>query len=355
MPSNAIIEFEHVSKAFEEKVVVKDLTLDIRSGEFVTLLGPSGSGKTTILRMVAGFEQPTAGNVIIDGVTMNTLPPYRRPINTVFQQYALFPHLNVFDNIAFGLRLKKLDKKVISDRVRDALKMVRMEAYETYRVKKLSGGQQQRVAIARAIVNQPKVLLLDEPLGALDLKLRREMQLELKRIHRDLGITFIYVTHDQEEAMVMSDRIGVVHEGDVVQFAPPEEVYVKPNTPFVANFIGETNLIEGRADDSANGEWLIHHRDFQFPVSKQKFSCEPGQTVQFSIRPESLRLVPLSESHVLQGTVVERVFIGSMVKTWVRVASGDTLQSLETGRMTNTFDIGEEVGVTWDSERLVMF
>ncbi len=357
---DSIIELQNVTKTFESNTVVKDVNMSIRAGEFVTLLGPSGSGKTTILRMIAGFEKPTAGRIAISGAEINDVPAHRRPVNTVFQQYALFPHLNVFDNIAFGLRLKKYPRSDIEKRVKAALAMVRMDPYIKAKVRKLSGGQQQRVAIARAIVNEPKVLLLDEPLGALDMKLRREMQLELKRIHRDVGITFIYVTHDQEEAMAMSDRVAVIHSGHLAQFAPPEEIYSQPSTPFVAGFIGETNLIEAIVNDGDTSHWRLSTESFSLTVSKRNHDIRPGERVTLSIRPESMRVVAHAQTQesrqpVVTGTLTERVFVGAMVKTFVRIGPETVLQCLETAVAAQGRRIGEEVALTWNCDHMVMF
>ena len=261
---DSIIELKNVHKSFGDKPVVKNLSINIHKGEFVTLLGPSGCGKTTTLRMIAGFETPTSGQILFHGKDITELPPYKRNVNTVFQRYALFPHLNVFNNIAFGLKLKtvpsgeivekkgvkyekmrKLTKKEIADKVSYALKMVDLENYEKRSVTSLSGGQMQRVAIARALVNEPEVLLLDEPLGALDLKLRKDMQIELMNMHKKLGITFVYVTHDQEEALTMSDRIIVMREGEIQQIATPQKIYDEPANAFVADFVGESNILSG--------------------------------------------------------------------------------------------------------------
>ena len=249
------VRLENISKIYQDPktgkdfYAVHDANLDIAPGSFVTLLGPSGCGKTTTLRMIAGFEIPTEGEILLDGKEIGNLPPNKRPINTVFQRYALFPHLNIFDNIAFGLKLKKLSKDEIKRKVKKVLEMVDLEGFETRKVATLSGGQQQRIAIARALVNEPQILLLDEPLGALDLKMRKEMQLELKSMHERLGITFIYVTHDQEEALTMSDKIVVMSEGRMQQIGTPEDIYNEPKNAFVADFIGESNIFTGIMTD----------------------------------------------------------------------------------------------------------
>ena len=241
-----IIELRHIKKCYVGDIpAVYDMNLEVEKGQFVTLLGPSGCGKTTILRMIAGFEQPTAGQIFLEGEDISNMPPYERKINTVFQKYALFPHLNIYDNIAFGMRQKKVDKEIIRQKVKHVLEVVDLEGFEKRRIQSLSGGQQQRIAIARAIVNEPEILLLDEPLGALDYKMRLEMQLELKRMHKELGITFIFVTHDQEEALTMSDKIVVMSKGMKQQEGTPETIYRCPQNAFVADFIGESNIFNG--------------------------------------------------------------------------------------------------------------
>jgi spermidine/putrescine transport system ATP-binding protein len=283
------VRLERVSKHFGELVAVKELDLDIGRGEFFTMLGPSGCGKTTTLRMVAGFEQPTAGRVLIEGSDVAGLPSYKRPTNTVFQSYALFPHLSVRDNVAFGLRRKKVAKGEISQRVEAELERVGLAAEINRRPNQLSGGQQQRVALARALVNLPKVLLLDEPLGALDLKLRKELQLELKGIQRDVGITFVYVTHDQEEALTMSDRIAVMSNGVVEQVDTPENVYERPATTFVAGFIGVSNLMPGTVTSVTGGRGMIR-LDTGLEVESRVDGLATGERCHAVVRPEKLRI-----------------------------------------------------------------
>ena len=240
-----IIELKNLCKSYDELTILDNFSLNIKKNEFLTLLGPSGCGKTTTLKIIAGFEYADDGKVIFEGKDINNTPPYQRPVNTVFQKYALFPHMNIYENIAFGLRIKKLPKEEIDRKVKEMLKLVALEGYENRKVDSLSGGQQQRIAIARALVNEPKVLLLDEPLGALDLKLRQEMQIELKRMQQKLGITFIFVTHDQEEALTMSDTIVVMNKGKIQQMGSPEDIYNEPKNAFVAKFIGESNIVDG--------------------------------------------------------------------------------------------------------------
>ena len=320
-----IIEIRNVNKSYSDKPVVKNLSLTIKRGEFVTLLGPSGCGKTTTLRMIAGFEQPTSGTILFDGQDITTLPPHKRNINTVFQKYALFPHLNVFGNIAFGLKMKlipageptkdkkgnlvqkmrHLTKAEISDKVNNALRMVDLEDYGHRAVNSLSGGQQQRVAIARALVNEPQVLLLDEPLGALDLKMRKDMQLELMQMHKKLGITFVYVTHDQEEALTMSDTIVVMKDGEIQQIGTPTKVYDEPANAFVADFIGESNILSGT---------MV--RDFCVDISGHQFECvdqgfKHDEPIDVIIRPEDIRIVaPTDKKCLVEADVLTCVFKG---------------------------------------------
>jgi spermidine/putrescine transport system ATP-binding protein len=287
------VRLERVTKTFRGTVAVDDLSLDIAEGEFFSMLGPSGCGKTTTLRMIGGFEEPTRGTVYLGGRDVTDQPPYRRDVNTVFQSYALFPHLNVFENVAFGLRRKKVEKVDVKARVDGALRLVEMSGFEERKPGQMSGGQQQRVALARALVNHPKVLLLDEPLGALDLKLRKQMQLELKRIQQEVGITFIYVTHDQEEAMTMSNRLAVMRAGRAEQVGPPEEVYENPQTQFVAAFLGASNLLEGDLKEQGNGTStvLLSGGDFvHLPNDRAPFRV--GQSVLVGVRPEKITIRP---------------------------------------------------------------
>jgi spermidine/putrescine transport system ATP-binding protein len=315
------VRLERVSKHFGDLVAVRDLDLDIGSGEFFTLLGPSGCGKTTTLRMVAGFEQPTAGRVLIDGADVAGLPSYRRPTNTVFQSYALFPHLSVRDNVAFGLRRKKVPKDQISTRVEAELERVGLAAEVNRKPNQLSGGQQQRVALARALVNLPKVLLLDEPLGALDLKLRKGLQLELKAIQRDVGITFVYVTHDQEEALTMSDRIAVMSNGVVEQVDIPENVYERPSTTFVAGFIGVSNLMPGTVTTATGGRGTIR-LDTGLEVEAGLDGIASGERCHAVVRPEKLRISPSSGSGGdglpgVDGVVHSSIYLGTATQITV--------------------------------------
>ena len=295
--SKKIIQIKNVVKNFDDTVVLKGVSLDIYDNEFVTLLGPSGCGKTTLLRILGGFVDPSSGEVLFNNEDILSLPPYKRDINTVFQKYALFPHLNVYDNVAFGLKLKKMPKDVIDRKVRRMLKLVNLDDYGKRNINEMSGGQQQRIAIARALVNEPTVLLLDEPLAALDLKLRKEMQIELKRIQQEVGITFIFVTHDQEEALTMSDKIVVMNNGEIQQVGTPTDIYNEPANQFVANFIGETNIIDGTIVDGHT----VRFEDKNFPCNAAK-SYDAGALVDVVIRPEDLDVVP-REQGMLKGIV----------------------------------------------------
>ena len=314
-----IIQIKNVVKNFDDTVVLKGVSLDIYDNEFVTLLGPSGCGKTTLLRILGGFLEPSSGEVLFKGEDVLKLPPYKRDINTVFQKYALFPHLNVYDNIAFGLKIKKEPKDVIDRKVRRMLKLVNLEEYGKRAITELSGGQQQRIAIARALVNEPSVLLLDEPLGALDLKLRKAMQIELKRIQQEVGITFIFVTHDQEEALTMSDKIVVMKGGEIQQVGTPTEIYNEPVNEFVANFIGETNIIDGEIID----EHTVRFEDKNFTCHTASTFAK-GDQVDVVIRPEDLDIVP-REKGMLKGTVRSQVFKGVHYDTVVETRVGTSI------------------------------
>jgi spermidine/putrescine transport system ATP-binding protein len=301
--SNHIIELVDLTKDYNGHEALKGINLYIRQNEFITLLGPSGCGKTTTLRLIGGFETPTSGKVLFNGDNINDVPPYKRKVNTVFQKYALFPHMNVYENIAFGLKIKKMDKHVIDEKVKHMLSMVNLEGFEKRSVDSLSGGQQQRIAIARALVNEPDVLLLDEPLGALDLKLRKEMQLELKNIQKSLGITFIYVTHDQEEALTMSDTIVVMREGVIQQIGTPQDIYNEPKNAFVADFIGESNIISG-----------VMLRDYRVKFAGHEFDCVDkgfgiNEEVDVVVRPEDIKLTH-EEGDLLRGCVRSVTFKG---------------------------------------------
>ena len=301
--SKELIRLHDVCMAYDDELVLNHINLYINDSEFLTLLGPSGCGKTTTLRIIGGFTTPTSGDVTFDGERINDVPPHKRQINTVFQKYALFPHLDVYENIAFGLRIAKVGEKEIEERVNEMLEVVSLKGFGKRKVDQLSGGQQQRVAIARALVNRPKVLLLDEPLGALDLRLRKDMQNELKRIQQQMGITFIYVTHDQEEALTMSDTVVVMDKGRIQQIGTPEDIYNEPKNAFVADFIGESNILDG-----------IMHTDFVVEIFNRKFRCldkgfDPMEPVDVVIRPEDIEIVA-PEKGRLQGTVTSVTFKG---------------------------------------------
>lgn len=301
--TNNIIELQNIVVSFDGERVLDDFSLCIKDSEFVTLLGSSGCGKTTTLRLIAGFLQPDSGNVLFDGVKVNGVAPYKRPVNTIFQRYALFPHYNVYDNIAFGLRVKKVPEKEIKQQVKDMLRLVNLEGFEKRDVTRLSGGQQQRVAIARAVINKPKVLLLDEPLAALDLKLRKDMQNELKNIQKQLGITFIYVTHDQEEALSMSDTVVVMNEGKIQQIGSPIDIYNEPQNAFVADFIGESNILDGVMEK----DYLVKVDGVDFPCLDKGFA--ENEPVDVVIRPEDVDIVSPDDG-MLQGKVTSVTFRG---------------------------------------------
>ena len=346
-----------VTKRFGELVAVDGVSLDIRSGEFFSLLGPSGCGKTTTLRMIGGFEHPDSGRVELGGADVAGLPPYRRDVNTVFQSYALFPHLNVFDNVAYGLRRKNVAKGEVVARVREILELVDLPGHEQRRSTQLSGGQQQRVALARALVNRPRVLLLDEPLGALDLKLRKQMQLELKRIQHEVGITFIYVTHDQDEAMTMSDRLAVMRDGRVEQVGPPAEVYERPATRFVAEFLGASNLLEGTlaaGDGPLREVALSSDEKVLVPASALDGS---GDAVTLGVRPEKIRIGSSSparpEGNSIEGRVRDATFVGVSHVFTVETRAGGVMTVYEQnvgGSRDPLPATGEQVILSWDPD-----
>lgn len=315
MEKKKIIQFKNIVKDFDGQIVLKGIDLDIYENEFVTLLGPSGCGKTTLLRILGGFIEPTEGHVIFDGQDILKLPPHKRELNTVFQKYALFPHMNVYDNIAFGLKIKKMNKDIIEQKVMKMLKLINLEGYEKKNVTVLSGGQQQRVAIARALVNEPSVLLLDEPLGALDLKLRKEMQYELKRIQQEVGITFIYVTHDQEEALTMSDKIVVMKDGEIQQAGTPQDIYNEPVNRYVANFIGESNIVSGRMLEDKK----VRFDDTTFDCVDVGF--KENEPVDVVIRPEDIDIVPVDQGK-MTGTVESVLFKGVHYEVMVETVPG---------------------------------
>lgn len=333
-----IIELRNIAMEYDGLKVLKGIDLNIKENEFLTLLGPSGCGKTTTLRIIGGFLTPTEGEVLFEDKLINHIPPYQRQINTVFQKYALFPHMNVFENIAFGLKIKKVSNKDINERVARMLKLVNLQGYERASVDSLSGGQQQRIAIARALINEPRVLLLDEPLGALDLKLRKEMQIELKNMQQKIGITFIYVTHDQEEALTMSDTVVVMDGGKIQQKGTPEDIYNEPTNRFVANFIGESNIVDGK---------MI--RDYYVEFADNKFDCvdkgfKSNEFVDVVIRPEDINVVNREEG-MLTGIVEEVIFKG--VHYEMLVAENNRKWMIHSTKMA---DKGTEIGMAFGPE-----
>ncbi|MCQ2182511.1 MAG: ABC transporter ATP-binding protein [Bacteroidales bacterium] len=333
--SEIIIDIQHLYKSFGGCMVLEDINLKIRKGEFVTLLGPSGCGKTTLLRQIAGFIAPDEGTILMDGKDISGIPPYKRPLNTVFQRYALFPHLDVYENIAFGLKLAGVPQEEMDKRVKKMLKLVSMSDYEDREVESLSGGQQQRVAIARALVNQPKVLLLDEPLAALDLKMRKDMQIELKEMHRKLGITFIYVTHDQEEALTLSDTIVVINEGRIQQTGTPADIYNEPCNSFVADFIGESNILNARMICDRRVEFLGH----EFDCVDEGFGED--NPVDVVIRPEDIYIMNQIEGSQFSGTVKNCTFKGVHYEMFVDTDKGFELMIQD----YNAFEVGSSVGL----------
>lgn len=349
--SESIVSLIDVEKSFGNNKVVKKMNMEIKEGEFLTLLGPSGCGKTTTLRMIAGFEEATSGIIKVQGERVEDKEPFERDVNTVFQNYALFPHMSVFDNIAYGLKIKKRPKEEISLRVNAMLDLVQLRGYEGRKPDALSGGQKQRVAIARALINDPKVLLLDEPLGALDLKLRKQMQVELKRLQKKLGITFVYVTHDQEEALTMSDRIAVMNEGIIEQLASPMEIYDRPLTKFVAGFIGESNIFDGKVTGSANG--IIEVETHAGTVRVKGEGFEKGEAIHVSIRPEYIKVSrDNAEGFDLRGTVKDFIYMGTVVKTSVDLKDGTEIKYSRFEK-DDDFREGDMLSVYWNPERAV--
>ena len=336
MNNEKLIELRSISKSYDGEQVLRSIDLDIHRKEFITLLGPSGCGKTTTLRIIAGFVTPDEGDVIFDGKRINDLPPHRRNVNTVFQRYALFPHLNVYENIAFGLRLSKTPDDEIKTRVTEMLNLVNLRGFEKRDVSSLSGGQQQRVAIARALINRPEVLLLDEPLGALDLKLRKDMQVELRRMQQQTGITFIYVTHDQEEALSMSDTVVVMANGEIQQIGTPEKIYNESENAFVADFIGESNIVNGTMIE-----------DYKVSFAGQTFACEdagfaPNEPVDVVVRPEDIDIVPVDKA-MLTGEVTAVTFKGDYYEIIVDIDNFKWM--IET---TQAFGVGDTIGISID-------
>jgi spermidine/putrescine transport system ATP-binding protein len=363
LPPETDVRLDRVTKEFHEVVAVDDLSMEIRRGEFFSMLGPSGCGKTTTLRMIGGFEEATAGTIYLGDVEVTGLPPFKRDVNTVFQNYALFPHLSVFENVAFGLRRRKVAGPELARRVSEMLELVELPGYEKRKPQQLSGGQQQRVALARALINHPRVLLLDEPLGALDLKLRKQMQIELKRIQTEVGITFIYVTHDQEEAMTMSDRIAVMRHGRIEQLGTPEELYERPTTAFVAGFLGVSNLLDGSVIGSDDA-WISVRLPDGSTLRAPAEGANGAEAVRVGVRPEKLRVVPAegaesdgagasgaAELNSLGGTVLDASYIGVSTQYLIETVDGHRLvvyaQNLETSGASEALADGQRVRVSW--------
>ena len=354
----ADVQLDRVTKRFGDFTAVDDLTLEVQQGEFFSLLGPSGCGKTTTLRMIGGFEEATAGTIHLAGTDVTDLPPFKRATNTVFQNYALFPHLDVFENIAFGLRRRKTPTAEIRHQVAFMLELVDLPGYERRKPSQLSGGQQQRVALARALVNNPRVLLLDEPLGALDLKLRKQMQVELKRIQSEIGITFMFVTHDQEEAMTMSDRIAVMRAGKIEQLGPPEELYERPRTEFVAGFLGVSNLLDGEVVGTSADLAEIRLADGSV-VRAQASTVDGERQVRIGVRPEKLRVVAHgadvdARANTVSGTVLDASYVGVSTQYLVQTADGHQMtvyaQNIDTSGSSEAIADGEQVRLSWQPQ-----
>ncbi|MEO1591308.1 MAG: ABC transporter ATP-binding protein [Cyanobacteria bacterium J06632_22] len=348
-PATAVpdVELLGVVKRFDNDIAVKGLDLTIRRGEFFSILGPSGCGKTTTLRMIAGFDTPTEGTLLIQGQSMTQVPTHRRPVNTVFQNYALFDHMSAWDNVAFGLRVKKVSKAEVRSQVGEALKLVRMEDYAQKYPQQLSGGQRQRIALARALVNRPTVMLLDEPLGALDLKLRKQMQFELAGLHQRLGVTFIMVTHDQEEALSLSDRIAVMRDGTIEQVGTPSEIYEQPQTAFVADFIGETNLLSGEIHTDGSGRPQVATSS---GLRIQVNDAPSTGAVDVSIRPEKIDLspqAPTQADNCYPGQVRHTMYLGTHVHCVVELTTGDQLMVLQPNQAKHLPDSKRPVYVSW--------
>jgi spermidine/putrescine transport system ATP-binding protein len=348
------VELRKVFKVFNGETAVRGIDLDIRKGEFFSILGPSGCGKTTTLRLIAGFEEPTGGEVLIRGQSMNRVPAHQRPVNTVFQSYALFGHLTVWDNIAFGLRIKKCSRSEVQQRVGEALSLVKMETFARRFPAQLSGGQQQRVALARALVNRPTVVLLDEPLGALDLKLRKEMQVELSNLHQELGVTFVMVTHDQEEALSLSDRIAVMNGGKVEQIGSPSEIYESPLTPFVADFIGDTNLFQGKLNESyAALLQVMTDKGLKISVQPQgSWNESNSRDVVISVRPEKIQVSlnePSGQMNCYEGRLKHVMYLGTHVHYVVELLTGENLTVLQPNRPESLIDLQTPVHVYWSA------
>ena len=349
------IALEGVSKRFGKAEAVRNVTLAIHEGEFFSLLGPSGCGKTTTLRMIAGFEVPDEGRIVLQGKDVTSVFSNRRPVNMVFQQYALFPHMTIYDNIAFGLKVKRVPRREHRARVHEMLRVVELEGFERRRPRQLSGGQQQRVALARALVNRPAALLLDEPLGALDVKLRKQMQLELKRIQSELGTTFVYVTHDQEEALAMSDRIAVMNEGRVEQIGGPREIYENPETAFVADFIGSLNALELTVDELVGAYAVMRLGKAERVVLPVGFDTRAGESLRVAVRPERVRIGPIDGpvpdgGSRLEGTIAQIVYLGMYTQFHVTTRAGRVISNRLADELISPLEVGSRVALSWEPE-----
>ena len=351
------VAVKSASKHFGRFVALSDVSISVRDGEIVSLLGPSGCGKTTLMRLIAGFEELTSGAVEIDGVDMAGSPPEERPVNMVFQRYALFPHLDVFNNVAFGLKMKGVAKSEIGTRVRELLSIVQLEEFSDRRISELSGGQSQRVALARALVNRPKVLLLDEPLAALDLKIRQQMLIEMKRIHAETKATFIYVTHDQDEAMILSDRIVLMERGRIMQIDEPRQMYARPKTLFAAKFLGEANILRGKIHESSGDTTVVEISNGDKIVSSVPNDLEAGQSAVVSLRPEAIRFGSSNDGdgETLSGKVEDVTFIGARSFYQVAVATGQVLSvQVQDAIGGNLPVVGDSVHLRWDPDHVVV-
>ena len=352
MKDKIIVSLENVEKWYGDNHVVKNMNMEIAEGEFLTLLGPSGCGKTTTLRMISGFESQTSGSIKVEGESVEKKEPYQRDVNTVFQNYALFPNMNVFDNVAYGLKVKKVPKAEIKERVDEMLKLVELDGFGKRRIDQMSGGQKQRVASARALINRPKVLLLDEPLGALDLKLRKQMQIELKRLQKKLNITFVYVTHDQEEALTMSDRIAIINQGVLEQIDEPRKIYEEPKTKFVAGFIGESNILDVVAlEDMGDGVLKVGSEAGNGLVKTENYKS--GDTFSISVRPEHMMFSkePM-EGFSLRGIVKDTIYVGNLIKMMVQLNNGDEIK-INRFNAEDLAEIGDKVYLYWHLNKCV--
>lgn len=349
--SNILVKLDKVSKKYNDKYIIKDLSLDVYEGEFLTLLGASGCGKTTILRMISGLEAVTSGRVYIDGIDVTDIDPTKRKVNTIFQNFALFPHMTVWDNINFGLKMKKIDKKEAVKRIKQAIKLVKLEGFEDRYPPQLSGGQQQRVAIARGIVMNHKVLLLDESLCSLDLKLKRQMQIELKKLQKKLGMTFIYVTHDQDEALTMSDRIVIINKGIIEQIDTPRNIYRKPKTAFVADFIGESNLIKGIISEIQD-DYVITKIDNELELKINKDNYQINETVKLIIRPEDIKITKTKTDNSIKGIITDEIYDGAMTKYIISIT--DKIQLKVNFYGIDIYDKDDEVYLTIDKENIII-